>query len=157
MKYIKKPVIIEAVLWTGNNHREMFEFLGGNPDDYIQPSGKNFYINHNKVKGGLIIKTLEGEHIARIGDFIIKGVEGEYYPCKPAIFTKTYMIEADSKPLDIKAQLRLMRDKCPDVWKELNRLPKGRFCHYNFIKTGVQNCLHPYCKCCWDKALEGDK
>lgn len=53
-------------------------------------SGENFYIDHEKTKGGLIIKTLEGEHIATIGDFIIKGVNGEFYPCKPDIFEKTY-------------------------------------------------------------------
>ena len=68
----------------------MFEFLGGNPDDYVQPSGKNFYIDHEKVKGGLVIKTLEGEHLASIGDYIIKGVSNEFYPCKPDIFERTY-------------------------------------------------------------------
>jgi len=90
MKYRKKPVEIEAVQWLGSNHREMFEFLGGTPDEYISTSGDNFYIDHNKVQGGLIIRTLEGEHIATIGDFIIKGVKGEYYPCKPDIFELTY-------------------------------------------------------------------
>lgn len=90
MKYRKKPVVIEAVQWTGQNHREMYDFLEGKPDSYIEAFGKNFYINHDKVKGGLIIKTLEGEHIASIGDYIIKGVNGEFYPCKPDIFEKTY-------------------------------------------------------------------
>lgn len=53
-------------------------------------SGINFYIDFTKVDGGLVIKTLEGEHIATIGDYIIKGVKGEYYPCKPDIFEMTY-------------------------------------------------------------------
>lgn len=39
---------------------------------------------------GLIIKTLEGEHVATIGDYIIRGVKGEFYPCKPDIFEATY-------------------------------------------------------------------
>lgn len=52
--------------------------------------GENFYIDHDKVKGGLVIKTQEGEHIASINDWIIKGVKGEYYPCKPDIFEATY-------------------------------------------------------------------
>jgi hypothetical protein len=90
MKYRKKPVIIEAVQWTGKNHREMYDFLTDDINDYIKPNGDNFYIDHNKIRGGLIIKTLEGEHVASIGDFIIKGVNGEYYPCKPDIFEKTY-------------------------------------------------------------------
>ena len=89
-KYRKKPVEIEAVKWTGDNHREMFNFLGGEDADYITAIGANFYIDWTKIEGGLIIKTLEGEHIATIGDYIIKGVKGEYYPCKPDIFEITY-------------------------------------------------------------------
>ena len=90
MKYRKKPVVIDAVQWTGKNYREMFNFLENKPDEYITATGKNFYIDHDKVQGGLIIKTLEGEHLASVGDFIIKGVNGEFYPCKPDIFEKTY-------------------------------------------------------------------
>lgn len=90
MKYCKKPIIIEAVQWTGENHREMWNFLTGLVDEYINAQGDSFYIDHSRVQGGLIIKTLEGEHIANIGDFIIKGVQGEYYPCKPDIFEMTY-------------------------------------------------------------------
>lgn len=91
-KYRKKPVVIEAKQWKGNNHREMYDFLTDDVDGYIQASGDNFYIDHDKVVGGLVIKTLEGEHIANSGDFIIKGVNGEFYPCKPDIFEKTYEI-----------------------------------------------------------------
>mgnify|MGYP001154092603 CR=1 FL=1 len=79
MMYKKKPVVIEAVKWDGKNHREMRNFLGD-----------NFYIDHEKVTGGLVIKTLEGDHLASIGDYIIKGVKGEFYPCKPDIFKLTY-------------------------------------------------------------------
>ena len=89
-KYRKKPVVIEAVRWTGKNPREMWDFLTGKPDERMTASGDNFYIDHSKVKGRLIIKTLEGEHMASIGDYIIKGVNGEFYPCKPDIFEKTY-------------------------------------------------------------------
>jgi hypothetical protein len=89
-KFRKKPVVIEAMRWTGDRHREMFEFLGGKPDEIMSINGKNFYIDHQKVKGGLVIKTLEGEHIANINDWIIKGVKGEFYPCKPDIFEQTY-------------------------------------------------------------------
>lgn len=92
MRYRKKPVEIEAVQWTGDNQREMFDFLtdGQCKDDYMTAYGENFYIDHNKVRGGLIIRTLEGEHIASIGDYIIRGIKGEFYPCKPDIFEKTY-------------------------------------------------------------------
>ena len=90
MKCRKKPVVIEAVQWTGNNHREMFDFLTGTTDKYMEASGGNFYIDHGKVEGGLMVKTLEGEHLASIGDYIIKGVQGEFYPCKPDIFEQAY-------------------------------------------------------------------
>lgn len=98
MKYRKKPVSIEAVQWTGENHREMWDFLTGKTDEYMRADGDNFYIDHGKVRGGLVIKTLEGEHIVGIGDYIIKGVAGEFYPCKPDIFEKTYdFIPEESK------------------------------------------------------------
>ena len=91
MKFRKKPVVIEAIKWTVKNHRETFNFIDSKKlDSPIEPSGENFYIDHSKVNGGLVIKTLEGEHIASIGDWIIKGVSGEYYPCKPDIFEQTY-------------------------------------------------------------------
>ena len=90
IKFQKKPVIIEALEWDGSSHRPMFDFLGGEQSSSIGTHGKNFYIDYAKVTGGLIIKTLEGEHLANIGDWIIKGVEGEYYPCKPSVFKKTY-------------------------------------------------------------------
>ena len=90
MEYRKKPVVIEAVQWTGGDHRTVAEFLGHPHDEYLKSEGKNFCIDHTKVKGGLIIKTLEGEHVATIGDWIIKSVKGEFYPCKPDIFKTTY-------------------------------------------------------------------
>jgi hypothetical protein len=88
--YRKKPVVIQAVQWNGTNHREVYNFLGGDPNEPMTSTSFNFYIDYAKVIGGLVIKTLEGEHVACIGDFIIKGVNGEYYPCKPDIFEKTY-------------------------------------------------------------------
>lgn len=68
----------------------MWDFLEDKPNSHIESYGKNFYIDHSQVPGGLIIKTLEGECIAPIGEFIIKGTSGEFYPCKPDIFKKIY-------------------------------------------------------------------
>ncbi len=89
-EYRKKPVVIEALRWDGSDHRGMFTFLDGDPRSHLATNGTNFYIDHTKVAGGLVIKTLEGEHIANIGDYIIKGIKGEFYPCKPDIFEMTY-------------------------------------------------------------------
>ena len=74
--YRKKPVTIEAVEYTGLNSAEIESFTG---QQVGRETGKP-----------IMIKTLEGQHIASIGDFIIKGVKGEFYPCKPDIFSETY-------------------------------------------------------------------
>ena len=76
-KYVKKPVVIEAVRWDGSNKVEIQKFMGQ-------------YLDENTIHHHLIVPTLEGNHIASCGDYIIKGVNGEFYPCKPDIFLKTY-------------------------------------------------------------------
>ena len=77
-KYKKKPVIIEAVRWTGSNFAEIKRFMG---DTVIAFNEESFKIS---------IKTLEGVITASPYDYIIKGVQGEFYPCKPDIFEETY-------------------------------------------------------------------
>jgi len=77
MKYRKKPVVIDAVQFIGENHNEIAEFIGD--------AGCR---SHST--GSITISTLEGAMNASKGDFIIKGVNGEFYPCKPDIFHKTY-------------------------------------------------------------------
>jgi hypothetical protein len=75
-KYRKKPVEIEAIQWNGNNYISIALWS----EDEVEPT-EDF-----KLK----ITTLEGTMTADIGDYIIKGVNGEFYPCKPDIFEKTY-------------------------------------------------------------------
>jgi len=89
-KFRKRPVEVNAIQWTGKNLDEITEFLEEKAIKNSVSSGYNFYLDYQKVDGGLVIKTLEGEHIASIGDWIIKGVNGEYYPCKPDVFRDTY-------------------------------------------------------------------
>lgn len=81
-RYRKKPVEIEAVRWTGDNHAEICEFI--DPECF-----------EIRAKEGLVVHTLEGDHYASVGDYIIKGVKGEFYPCKPDIFEQTYEEVAD--------------------------------------------------------------
>lgn len=111
MKYRKKPVVIDAIQWTGKNHREMWDFLTGRTNDYMSASGDNFYIDHSKIKGGLVIKTLEGEHHASIGDYIIKGVKGECYPCKPDIFEITYEPVKEEQGSELKRGIEADKSK----------------------------------------------
>ena len=103
--YRKKPVVIEAVQWTGENHAEMCEFIDPEVFEIIP-------------RVGLVIHTLEGDHHASPGDYIIKGVNGEFYPCKPDIFAKTYespTLTPPNEPLTLE-QLREMDGK--PVWVE---------------------------------------
>lgn len=86
MKYRKKPVVIEAIQWDGDNFNDIKSFANSNVRHYSTYE-KNEYI---ESKTTLVIKTLEGDMIASKGDYIIKGVKGEYYPCKPDIFEATY-------------------------------------------------------------------
>jgi hypothetical protein len=81
MRYRKKPVVIEAVQWHGeSNCAEVFAFLGQDDHDVTDE------LDHSVIH----IPTLEGTMTAQAGDWIIKGVKGEFYPCKPDIFEATY-------------------------------------------------------------------
>ena len=73
-KWRKKPVVVEAIQWTGENFAEIKAWSG----------------DVGLVDGVLCVSTLEGQMAAAVGDYIIKGVNGEFYPCKPDIFHKTY-------------------------------------------------------------------
>lgn len=86
MLYRKIPVCIEAFEWTGNNGQK-------EEPEWIIEAIKNkkvWFINEGTEDVKMEIETLEGNHIANRGDFIIKGVKGELYPCKPDIFKITY-------------------------------------------------------------------
>ena len=79
--FIKKPIVVAAIAWNGKNFDAIKKF-----------AGENVVLEDNE----LVIKTLEdgktgkAKHIASIGDFVIRGVKGEYYFCKPDIFAETY-------------------------------------------------------------------
>lgn len=79
-KFVKRPVVIQAVKWDGYNYEEIKEFVG---EDKL-------YLHGSLKNTDLVICTLEGNHHALVGDWIIRGVKGEFYPCKPDIFEMTY-------------------------------------------------------------------
>lgn len=92
MKYCKKPVVIEAIQWNGANLEELKNFVGSS----LYWGTVTLYGFTNKQMLRVVIHTLEGDHEAKVGDYIIKGVQGEFYPCKPDIFAETY--EAVEQP-----------------------------------------------------------
>jgi len=83
-KYVKKPVIIEAIQWTGDNQRELEHWIGKGV--YFDKA----FLDVPAVAKVPCIATLEGYMEITLGDYIIKGVHGEFYPCKPDIFMETY-------------------------------------------------------------------
>jgi len=79
-RFRKKPVVIEAMLLTQQSIRDVMEWCGGT------------YWSRPPMRAitGVTIKTLEGDMSASFGDWIIRGVQGEFSPCKPEIFEATY-------------------------------------------------------------------
>ena len=80
-RYRKKPVEIEAIQWISDNIEQVYEML----DTYliVTPSADGEGLYH-------YIRTLEGDMELSWNDYVIKGVKGEFYPCKPDIFELTY-------------------------------------------------------------------
>ena len=81
--FVKKPVTVEAIQWSGSNYESINKFVSN--------AGKKCYRNPNGSK--IFIPTLEGTMEASKGDWIIKGIKGEVYPCKPDIFEDTYSVQ----------------------------------------------------------------
>lgn len=82
-KFRKKPVVIEAVQFTGENRREVLSFA-------FPSMSEDGLAGAEIMRLPVVIETAEGAMKASPGDWIIKGVKGEFYPCKPDIFAATY-------------------------------------------------------------------
>lgn len=100
MKYRKKPVVIEAIQFTRNNIKEILYFMGKIPSVDYMPQCKQeeeSFLDYCKkcIENGININTLEGDIKLKVGEYIIKGVKGEFYPCKADIFEMTYEKEGE--------------------------------------------------------------
>lgn len=87
MKFRKKPVVIEAIQYEGKGN---FINSKGLLPKWIWDAFESGIASATNGADPFVIKTLEGDHITSPGDWIIQGVSGELYPCKPDIFEKTY-------------------------------------------------------------------
>ena len=97
MKYLKKPVVIEAFKWTGGRDQEddpvwIKEAIEQGKVKFVKGflKGNSFFGATNGPDIVMEIETLEGKMLVVRGDYIIRGVRGEIYPCKPDIFEETY-------------------------------------------------------------------
>lgn len=115
-KYRKKPVIVEAVIWTGNNIDEVKELAKSAVENII-------FVNNN-----LYIETLEGNMNVSVGDYIIKGIAGEFYPCKPDIFKETYetvsMVSDNDRTTVPMSQYIKLKNKNKKLRNTINRLKR---------------------------------
>lgn len=78
----KKPVEVQAYRYDGTNSTDIIRWTA--------TSGNEEQWAYETLAGELVIRTLEGDHVAAPGDWVMRGVEGEFYPCKPSIFAATY-------------------------------------------------------------------
>ena len=125
LQFRKKPVVIEAIQWDGN------QFVGSPPDwigDAInqRPGAEGSII---RIGDEVRIATLEGDMATKPGDWIIRGVKGELYPCKPDIFAATYELAARRAKPEGEApqaepvlwQVLKRRDEGGEIWTDIGR------------------------------------
>jgi hypothetical protein len=124
MKFRKKPVVIEAIQYTGENQGEVASFVGKNLPVKIHDLGGG-------TQGGvpcLEIETLEGTMLAIPKDWIIRGVSGEFYPCKPDIFDKTYESSTTARIHNEDIEKRFThsrrRERQPEAYTEIREVAK---------------------------------
>jgi hypothetical protein len=114
-RFRKRPVEIEAMRVTDRNGAEVEVWCGGESYDVAMAPGQTHHVD---------IKTLEGTMRADVGDYVIKGVQGEFYPCKPDIFRATYEAADDgAAPISAPEIRELLLTKGVDAAQEaaLNR------------------------------------
>lgn len=132
-RYRKKPIEIEAVQWTGSNLEEIKSFVGESLQydivDVAWKVGKGVPCVH------VVIKTLEGDHVCSEGDYIIKGIKGELYPCKPDIFAATY--EDPSADVAPKSEV--------DNWYRLYHSIKDELKQEKMYHRETENLCDRYC------------
>lgn len=122
MQYRKKPVVIEAIEWNGDNLSEVMQFCAGNATYELMHKGNSELVIATLEDGS----EVEAQHVASRGDWIIKGVAGEFYPCKPDIFERTYTSaepHSDDLAVDrffeaMKAKLAVKREDGYSGWDD---------------------------------------
>lgn len=118
MKYRKKPVVIEAIQLLPSSILQVYEFIYGKVDTN-SPQFRDKWDDYEAIirREGLRLKTPESDgetQVASMGDWVIKGVKGEFYPCKPDIFELTYETPStELPPLNSEELMRLLESLTP--------------------------------------------
>lgn len=153
-KYRKKPIVVEAIQWTGSNLEEIRNFVGS---DLIENYIKHFDIERTLIKqtlSGIAINTLKGTMIVNYGDYIIKGVQGEFYPCKPDIFEQTYeeVIDDNKEQKETYLSKYLRENNC-----SYEEFVKDQEMYDGFCPVILESpCSKMDCIECWNQEVEGE-
>ena len=108
-KFVKKPVVIEAIQYNGINITEIESFVGVKLPTVLL-SAENTQ---------LVIPTLEGDMKASKGDYIIKGIKGEFYPCKPDVFKQSYNMIKENNGILSEGEKRVRKSFNPSALKRV--------------------------------------
>lgn len=156
-KYRKKPIVVEAFRYDGD-----LMDINGNyyiPDWAIEAFEKDvlFYDEHNDYPFELFIKTLEGNHHVSVGDYIIKGVKGELYPCKSDIFEQSYEeidnVEAQEEKKTYLSEYLKEHNCSYKEFMEQQEMYDG------FCPVGLEEAPCPIeldCMGCWNQEVKGE-
>lgn len=153
-KFRKKPIVIEAVRWTGSNLEEIRNFVGS---DLIENYIKHFDIERTLIKqtlAGIAINTLEGTMMVNYGDYIIKGVNNEFYPCEPDIFKQTHeeVIDDNKKQKETYLSKYLRENNC-----SYEEFVKDQEMYDGFCPVILESpCSKMDCIECWNQEVKGE-
>lgn len=153
-KYRKKPIVVEAIQWTGSNLEEIRNFVG---NDLIENYIEHFDIERTLIKqtlAGIAINTLEGTMMVNYGDYIIKSVNNEFYPCKPDIFKQTYeeVIDDNKKQKETYLSKYLRENNC-----SYEEFVKDQEMYDGFCPVTLESpCSKMDCIECWNQEVKGE-
>lgn len=133
-KYRKKPVVVEAIQWTGSNLEEIRNFVGSN---LIEDCEELFDIKRElqKTLASIAIDTLEEIMTVNYGDYIIKDEHGDFYPCRLDVFKQTYEEVIDDITKDNATEF------CPAT--QFDWLPSN--CNEHTCENGTKECWKEWC------------
>ena len=153
-KYRKKPIVVEAVRWTGSNLEEIRNFVG---NDLIENYIEHFDIERTLIKqtlAGIAINTLEGTMMVNYGDYIIKGVNNEFYPCRSDIFKQTYeeVIDDNKEQKETYLSKYLRENNC-----SYEEFVKDQEMYDGFCPVTLESpCSKMDCIECWNQEVKGE-
>ena len=131
MKFRKKPIVVEAIQWLVYNYPDVVRFA--EETNQTVRLDRDTFREYSEV--GLMVDTLEGMVIASPGDWIIRGVHGELYPCKPDIFEETYEEAADKHFADDGKMFPLIENLIERMQKNADDLRAAEKEHYGRDST----------------------